>query len=107
MRDAEDALELVDETTTAGHMAAASIRPLVPVRTSRLLNELREVRGRVGDDPAAGVESTTDYVIPVHYGTVHMEAQPFGTEGLEAAARPIEALYLQGIEHALELVKGA
>lgn len=107
MRAAEDALELVDETAAAGSLAAATIRPLVPVRTGALLGSLHEVRGRVGEVVEAGLETDSDHAIPVHYGTVHMAAQPFGDEGLEAATAPITALYLQGIERILDSIKGA
>lgn len=107
MRAAEDALDLVDETAAAGSMAAAAIRPLVPVLSGALLGSLVEARGRVGELVEAGLVTDSDHALPVHYGTEHQRAQPFGTEGLEAATPPITALYLQGIERILDSIKGA
>jgi hypothetical protein len=107
MRAAEDALDLREITEAAGRVAGVYIRPFVPVRTSALLFSLRPSVDRVGDLVAAGVESDSDHVLPVHYGTVHMAAQPFGDEGLRAAEPALTELYLVGIEKILDSVKGA
>lgn len=107
MRAAEDRLDLADLTAAAGTLAAAVIRPLVPVRTGALLGSLVPTHDRLGDVVEAGLESDSDHVLPVHYGTVHMAAQPFGDEGLRDATPAITALYLRGIEQILDSVKGA
>lgn len=109
MRAAEvDLDELKGVTAAAGVIAAEHIRPLVPVRTGRLLATIRSSKAVRRATVSAG-RAALPYGPPVHWGWPehHIEPHPFGPEGLEAAEPKITELYLQGIEKILDRVKGA
>lgn len=109
MRAAEvDVDELKEVTAAAGVLAAASIRPLVPVLTGRLVGSLRPNRAARKSTVAVG-RASLPYGPPVHWGwPAHgIEPHEFGPEGLKRAEPAITRLYLEGIEQILDRVKGA
>ncbi len=109
MRAAEiDLDELKEVTIAAGALAAAAIRPLVPVRTGRLLGSLRSSKAARKSTVSVG-RASLPYAGPVHWGWKAHGIEPslFGPRGLEAAEPAIHELYVDGIEKILEQVKGA
>ena len=109
MRSAEvDVDELKDVTIAAGALAAAAIRPLVPVRTGRLAASLRPNKAARRSTITVG-RASLPYAGPVHWGwAAHgIEPNEFGPRGLEQAEPAITALYLAGIEKIVDSVKGA
>lgn len=94
LRTAEVALDELDEETDAGGvLAGARIRPLLPVRTGRLVGSLRVSNG-------AGT-------IAAPYAGYVREAREGRSAGLQHAEPGITRLYLAGIERILDNVKGA
>jgi hypothetical protein len=109
MRSAEvDVDELKDVTIAAGGLAAAAIRPLVPVRTGRLAASLRPNKAARRSTISVG-RASLPYGPPVHWGWPghNIEPNEFGPRGLEQAEPAILALYMAGIEKIVGQVKGA
>lgn len=109
MRAAEvDVDELKDVTAAAGVLAAAAIRPLVPVKTGRLVGSIRSNKAARRATVSAG-RAALPYGPPVHWGwpAHNIEPHEFGPEGLQRAEPAITELYLEGIERILEKIKGA
>lgn len=108
LRDAEvDLDELKDVTAAAGLLAAAAIRPLVPVRRGRLVGSMRSNRAARRATVSLG-RASVPYAGPIHWGwpARNIPAQPFGEEGLQLAEPAITELYVTGIEKILDRVKG-
>lgn len=108
MREAEvDLDDLKDVTAAAGALAAAAIRPLVPVKTGRLVGSIRSNKAARRSTVAVG-RARLPYAGPVHWGwPAHgIEPNEFGPEGLQRAEPAITALYLEGIDRILDNVKG-
>jgi hypothetical protein len=109
MRKAEvDVDELRDVTVAAGAIAAAAIRPLIPVRTGRLAASARSNRAARRSTVSVG-RASLPYAGPIHWGwpARKIKGAEFGPRGLQAAEPAIHALYVAGIDRILDRVEGA
>lgn len=91
----------------AGDMAAAAIRAEAPKRSGRLARSVRAGRA-VGRARVSVGRKSVPYAGPIHWGWPehNIEANKFGTRGLQAVDGQVAEKFEQGMKRVLAKVRG-
>lgn len=95
--------EIKTANANAAELVLSAARPLVPVRSGRLLGTLRAGKA-LGKATVSAGRSSVPYANPIHWGWFkkHIQPQPFFVKALGYTREEVYANYFRELENLIE-----